>query len=714
MHVCSEFIIDFQVNSVCLAKFPHFLVIVAEGTEQWAPTSPTRPTDQVVNDDFQGSKMDLAFIIREAKATKGAPIGLSDEVWMNLANLVVDQHLSNDAESALRLLVHIAKIDPDSIIRQAKATEGAPIGLSNDIWMSLANLAGDQHLSNDAESALRLLVDIAKIDPDSIIRQAKETEGAPPDLSDDIWMSLANLAVDRSLSTDAESALRLLENVAVVVRNMNPYNTYCRAPRAWEGNASSLYDGPGNKRKYEDKILHPEVLHGGFVHVPSYLEFVKSMTLDFELKKVTIKILKELVGRGCPLNAEHESTRSVQLSRALSHELASTDVVSVSVVHKTPILPWNDNVAKQDADIAIFVEDMEVGDTAHVAVTVEVQPTDLPVEGYESKAAEDATYYMGISQRSIVVVQINGATMSEMRVRAFGIVPYKLNQDPDEPPYRKTLLFEGQGVDGFKMLVSGLTGYLPRFKAERSSKWSVQMLSNFVALHAEVEPFCVVKAYDYRLLVLDDYFDQGDRRLPNIELVRTFIDPDAVLIEPQENLCVVTTKFWGRSMVGDATHWYSPVPASNLGLVLQALQKLHNLSNECGYVHGDVRLLNVILHEGKLIDFDISKPEGEMYHSTLNVLPSDGKRHPSVQRAICNGTIAKTKMSKEHDLFSMLYVVQLFEPVETESTGGGFRAWWESNVVACKDYDQLFNLIDPLLKHADRVKLKDGVTSFVG
>ena len=58
-----------------------------------------------------------------------------------------------------------------------------------------------------------------------------------------------------------------------------------------------------------------------------------------------------------------------------------------------------------------------------------------------------------------------------------------------------------------------------------------------MALYAEIEPFCVVKAYDYRIRALDLDFREGDRRLPNIDLVRKFIDPDAVLIEPVDDLC---------------------------------------------------------------------------------------------------------------------------------------------------------------------------------
>ena len=64
-------------------------------------------------------------------------------------------------------------------------------------------------------------------------------------------------------------------------------------------------------------------------------------------------------------------------------------------------------------------------------------------------------------------------------------------------------------------------------------------------------------------------------------------------------------------------------------------------------------------------------------------------------------------MSKEHDLFSMLHVVQLFEPVKTE---GDLHVWWQENVVTCKQ-DELFNLIKKLLEFpdSDLVKVKDDV-----
>jgi hypothetical protein len=124
-----------------------------------------------------------------------------------------------------------------------------------------------------------------------------------------------------------------------------------------------------------------------------------------------------------------------------------------------------------------------------------------------------------------------------MAIRAFGVVPVTTQQEPSRSAHRKTLLYDGEGIHCFKMLVSGLKAYLPQFKKEKSHQWTVTKLSNVVALYAEIEPFCVVKAYDYRIRALDLDFREGDRRLPNIDWVRKFIDPDAVLIKPVDDLC---------------------------------------------------------------------------------------------------------------------------------------------------------------------------------
>lgn len=76
----------------------------------------------------------------------------------------------------------------------------------------------------------------------------------------------------------------------------------------------------------------------------------------------------------------------------------------------------------------------------------------------------------------------------------------------------------------------------------------------------------------------------------------------------------------------DPKEWYAPFQVSKLGLILGALADLHAK----GYVHGDMRLFNFLLHVGKLVDFDHTRKAGECCTNTLQPLEVDGKRAQAV------------------------------------------------------------------------------------
>jgi len=110
-----------------------------------------------------------------------------------------------------------------------------------------------------------------------------------------------------------------------------------------------------------------------------------------------------------------------------------------------------------------------------------------------------------------------------------------------------------------------------------------------------------------------------------------------------------------------------------LGELVENLKKLHDM----GYVHGDVRLLNTIPHEGRLVDFDFTKKADGLYPFNLQALPWDGKRAKFVDEAILDGDIGKLAMKKEHDLEAMLNVIRLFEARGSWSAliGGKTKCW---------------------------------------
>lgn len=108
------------------------------------------------------------------------------------------------------------------------------------------------------------------------------------------------------------------------------------------------------------------------------------------------------------------------------------------------------------------------------------------------------------------------------------------------------------------MLVSGLKGYLESFKEEKKGRWFGTSLSSVTSLHRTgLDQPKVIKVYDYRTRDVGVH----DRRLPNIELVRQYIDPKAELLEHEMDLHIVITAFLERPKDDGHKHWFDPVPA---------------------------------------------------------------------------------------------------------------------------------------------------------
>ena len=95
----------------------------------------------------------------------------------------------------------------------------------------------------------------------------------------------------------------------------------------------------------------------------------------------------------------------------------------------------------------------------------------------------------------------------------------------------------------------------------------------------------------------------------------------------------------------------------------------------------------MLLHVGKLVDFDHARKEGQSYANTLRQLCVDGKRAQAVDAAIENGNLAALKMAPEHDWESMKCVLEKLSP--TADSPREFCDWWNATVPALDSSDVL-------------------------
>jgi serine/threonine protein kinase len=94
----------------------------------------------------------------------------------------------------------------------------------------------------------------------------------------------------------------------------------------------------------------------------------------------------------------------------------------------------------------------------------------------------------------------------------------------------------------------------------------------------------------------------------------------------------------------------------NVEVFVSILQKLFAL-HEKGFVHGDIRLANLLtVSSGFIVDFDFVGLALEAYQEGL-ISVADGIRHPYVAAAINDRSIGTLRPAKEHDLFSMAFVL---------------------------------------------------------
>ena len=103
----------------------------------------------------------------------------------------------------------------------------------------------------------------------------------------------------------------------------------------------------------------------------------------------------------------------------------------------------------------------------------------------------------------------------------------------------------------------------------------------------------------------------------NIELVTRFMDAKAKIASFGEDFHVVSTKFLRRD---NRRSWYGPINTNNLAKILLKLKALHNN----GFIHGDLRVCNMILHTGISTDFNFFWCQGSRYPSTFLEISGSG------------------------------------------------------------------------------------------
>ena len=542
---------------------------------------------------------------------------------------------------------------------------------------------------------------------EKVVRRAKQKDGGRTSCPSNQWSIIAQAVVHsffdmpQSGPFEEENAVeawatRVLSSVRQSFKSSKSFIV----PDVCPISASGMEKGENasHKRKYEETTMGKSDSFGAFVSVKSYTQFCLDMTSNLVLKEKSMQIIRQPIealfpreqGRSTP----SEKPRSAQLARLLQSELAE---LGVECVHQLPIVPHN-KPKEQDVD---------VGFIAHGAIAAILEYK--PVLNFSAFLLQSSVYgsdTIASFKRPCLMVQVRGDKLESLEIRAYGVV---INFY-ETPSHKRSLLLDAKGMNGLKLFISGLKGYLRSYTSELAEQWHQGYLSNVVSVHEGSGPeddAIVRKAYDYRLRAPP--VPPQDQRYHNIDLVREFIDPDAKLMS-MDGLDIVSTKFLKRT---DGETWYGKVKSERLAKIVRKLKSLH----EKNYVHGDIRLRNMVLHEGVLTDFDYTRETGSNYPSTLLDIEGDGVRHPDVAEAIQEQflfermfesneekyrrakrsnprpRIGQLKMMCDHDVYAMKYVLQKFQPVDENRT-----AEWDT-IVQSEDLWAMPNLLDAFDGH---------------
>jgi hypothetical protein len=284
----------------------------------------------------------------------------------------------------------------------------------------------------------------------------------------------------------------------------------------------------------------------------------------------------------------------------------------------------------------------------------EFKPSSEKPDQRQVQAEMNAFNIITHRNRPCIAVDVSGSRNFEDWVfRASAIVPNPvptMSTEHQADYVKSCFLEETKGAEGVLRLAAGLLRGKSFFNDRK-----LTVLGPTVAVvpprkDNAIQEKRVVKAYD-----------RSTSCQPNIDLVRTLVDPGALIWTSSDSkLQLVETLHF-------ESDWTKVVPCSSFIAILGQLKALHDKDS----VHGDVRLGNM-LSCGKLIDLDYVLLQE--YPSGLKQIP-DGERHPSVKESIDDESIGDLRPDKKHDLYSMGAVMGLFRP----SDSGHESVWLEAS-----------------------------------
>ena len=307
---------------------------------------------------------------------------------------------------------------------------------------------------------------------------------------------------------------------------------------------------------------------------------------------------------------------------------------------------------------------------------------------YETQSMVYGADSMSISQRSVIEVQSRGTKLNEMEYKVFGLVPFtwkrKKHATENAVTHLRSFLYEGTGLDGLLRIIYGLKECLPYY-LQRDLEHSGVPLSSVTSLHQDSQDEDVgqvYKSFDYRTRRRELF-----ERESHVKLHRKYVDENAELIVDADDIHVLSMKYM-------APDYLAPVTVENLMKIIKTLKDLH----VDGYIHGDIRLFNLLPGHGKIIDFDLSRKKDDTtppkYAANLQCV-SDGKRANIVKEHIEGHTIHDLEMSVDHDIESMKSVLMLYDGIN------------ERNLDLCQSLDDILSFLRKMGKQKELVSLSD-------
>ena len=439
--------------------------------------------------------------------------------------------------------------------------------------------------------------------------------------------------------------------------------------------------------------------NGVFVHVPTYLHFVSgAYSLDKDLKAKIVSNIdispltdQNVLSDWVP-NREHgvvleETVYSnalfVVFQRIFSY-LLRTSIIKPNaicdIIHQMVIAPLRKCGSRkyEKVDIGVLVQfDEDTKKRYKTLLTWEYKKT-ASFDEYETQSMVYGVDSMSISQRSVIEVQSRGIKLEKMEYKVFGLVPFTWREKhatENAVTHLRSFLYEGTGLDGLVRIIYGLIECLPHYLRERDLQHSGFPLSSVTSFHPDdqnKDVGQVYKSFDYRS---ETRRIKPSKRESQVKLYKRYVDENAKLIVDADDIHVLSIKYM-------APDYLAPVTVENLMKIINTLKDLH----AHGYIHGDIRLFNLLPGHGKIIDFDLSRKKDDTtppkYAANLQCV-SDGKRANVVKQHIEDNTIHYLDMSVDHDIESMKSVLMLYDGIHNN----------ERNLDECQSLDDILGCL---------------------